>query len=373
MTNTGWKYAVWAVLAATIAALVLQARGEPEWAESGAVDGPTALGSMDVVFVIDTTGSMADEIAEVKNSVLRIAAQLEAEMAELEAAAAKSTATVPPTLRMGAVFYRDVGDGQDMIEAFPLTTNVPQIKAALGSARARGGGDYPEHVGAGLHVGLDMAWRVSPDVLKIMYLIGDAPSQTSYTDGLDVASAIARAQNAGIVVNAIGCSGLNAAGEAEFRGASDATNGVFDHLVYSRRIQTPDGQYQTIFQVGGKFYEAAPGHELDDSELERGIAALVDDEVVVLSAAAAEKYYGGASGGRAGMARRYPAGGAAPEAMYATTAHVYADDAADTSYATPEPERNHIGTQVASLAKQMLAKFVDGRRGLAHPDGEAHS
>jgi lysophospholipase L1-like esterase len=130
---------------------------------------PTAGGvqtsnDVDIVFVVDTTGSMGSVIGSVRNNLTAIVDNL-----------AASTSSY----RVGVVSYRDfrerTGSNTDYPARVdtPLTSDRAAITAAISSLTANGGGDFPESVLSGINAGLDLSWRAG--VTKVMVVIGDAP------------------------------------------------------------------------------------------------------------------------------------------------------------------------------------------------------
>src|SRR5687768_7263848 len=96
--------------------------------------GPVAL---DIVFLMDATGSMNDEIEQLKATVGTIASRIE-----------QLPGSSKP--RLGLVAYRDRGD-EYVTRSWDFTSDVQQFSANLANVRAADGGDYPEAVNAGLH------------------------------------------------------------------------------------------------------------------------------------------------------------------------------------------------------------------------------
>lgn len=119
---------------------------------------------VDIVFVVDTTGSMGGVIGSVRNNLTAIVDNL-----------AGSTRS----FRVGVVSYRDfvdrTGNSNDYPSRVdtPLTSDRDAIAAAISSLTASGGGDYRESVLSGMNTGLGLSWRAG--VTKVMVVIGDAP------------------------------------------------------------------------------------------------------------------------------------------------------------------------------------------------------
>jgi pimeloyl-ACP methyl ester carboxylesterase len=133
----------------------------------------------DVVFVIDTTGSMSSIIDNVKASVASMATNL---------AAASSS------FRVGLVEYKDDQDSPfQSHKVLDFTTDLNAFTAALGTLDADGGGDWPESVYSGLMTAFEMPFR--PGVKKSVIAIGDAPPKepepiTGFTANQVIAKAL---------------------------------------------------------------------------------------------------------------------------------------------------------------------------------------
>lgn len=119
---------------------------------------------VDIVFVVDTTGSMGSTIGSVRNNLTAIVDNL---------------ATSTRSFRVGVVSYRDFqertgwsGDYPSRVDT-PFTSDRDVIAAAIASLTANGGGDYAESVLSGMNTGLGLSWRAG--VTKVMVVIGDAP------------------------------------------------------------------------------------------------------------------------------------------------------------------------------------------------------
>jgi hypothetical protein len=114
---------------------------------------------LDVVFVVDATGSMGWAIDEVKARIADVVDWVR---------------DLVPIARFGIVAYRDAGDPEFEVRAQPLTYSVAKLTRFLGGLSAAGGGDLGEGVLAGLRTGIvDAGWR--PAGKRLMILVGDAP------------------------------------------------------------------------------------------------------------------------------------------------------------------------------------------------------
>lgn len=168
-------------------------------AQPARAEGPPRV---EVLFVLDSTGSMGSVIAEAKKKILEIGAAI----AEGEPR---------PDVRFGILTYRDRGD-EYVTKRWRLDPDWSKTQGALASIKADGGGDTPESVIQALHEGIrETSWSLTPDVMKIVYLIGDAPPKR-YDDDPDYRADLAWAVQNGIVIHAIGCPGLRGSDQAFF-------------------------------------------------------------------------------------------------------------------------------------------------------------
>ena len=194
---------------------------------------------LDVVFTIDATGSMGDEIDVVKHEIKSMMDKL-------------ASGQPAPMIRFGLVSYKDHGD-EYVTKAQPLTSDSSSIQAAVDELRAFGGGDTPEAVDEGLHVAIEeMNWSTDPKTHKMLFLIGDAgPHQQCVFDYRQEARL---ARERGIKINCWGCSGIEECGEPEFREIATLGGGQFNFLTYR--------QGRVLYQ-GGASYTVNPGSRAD--------------------------------------------------------------------------------------------------------------
>ncbi|MEZ4428802.1 MAG: VWA domain-containing protein [Nannocystaceae bacterium] len=177
--------------------------------------------ALDVLFLIDTTGSMSDEIAQIKSTLLNVTGRVRGLQQGI-------------SLRYGAVLFRDLGD-EYVTKAHPFTDDIQAFDQALQSIYAGGGGDYPESVNQGLDQAVTgMQW--GKGAAKVVFLIGDAPPHTDYQgDAPYIASAI-NAVARGIRIHAVAASGLEPKGSPSFRQVAQLTRGKFIFIEYGGDI-----------------------------------------------------------------------------------------------------------------------------------------
>ena len=203
---------------------------------------PATRPQVDVVFVLDTTGSMSGLIDGAKRKIWEMARY----MAQGQPA---------PDLRIGLVAYRDVGD-EYVTKFFDLTDDLYGVYQNLSSFSAGGGGDTPEHVGKALHDAVHRAsWSTQRNALKLIYLVGDAPPHTDYNDGINHRTVAQQARERGIRINTVRC-------------GNDETTRVAWMDIASRG----GGEFSSIEQSGGM----AETHTPFDGELARLNRALTE-------------------------------------------------------------------------------------------------
>jgi uncharacterized protein YegL len=150
----------------------------------------TDAAKIEVVFVLDTTGSMSGLIDAAKEKIWSIASSL----AQAESA---------PEIRMGLVAYRDRGDSY-ITRVTGLSSDLDSLYATLMDFDAAGGGDTPESVNKALHDALrKITWSQDHNTYQAIFLVGDAPPHSDYQDERQYPQIIAEAKARGIVVNAI--------------------------------------------------------------------------------------------------------------------------------------------------------------------------
>ncbi len=183
---------------------------------------------VEIVFALDTTSSMSGLIEGAKRKIWSIASFV-------------AQGQPSPDLRIGLVGYRDVGD-EYVTRLHDLDDDLDRVSARLHRFRAEGGGDTPEHVARALDEAVrKISWSRGDDVLRLIYLVGDAPPHVDYDDGYDFARAARAAAGAGIAVHTVRC------------GEDRDTESVFRRIASLGR-----GQFMTVQQDGGMREVATP-------------------------------------------------------------------------------------------------------------------
>ncbi|MCP5206530.1 MAG: VWA domain-containing protein [Hahellaceae bacterium] len=148
--------------------------------------------NIEVVFVLDTTGSMSGMIEAAKEKIWSIASTM-------------ATADPAPNIKIGLVAYRDRGDAYVTLTT-DLTDDLDSVYAKLMQLQAQGGGDTPESVNQALHEAVqDISWSSQQNSYQVIFLVGDAPPHMDYQNDVRYQDSIAQAKSKGILVNTIQC------------------------------------------------------------------------------------------------------------------------------------------------------------------------
>lgn len=138
------------------------------------IDAPSDK-ALDLVFIMDATGSMGSYIASATKNIETICDNI----------IRSEQLSSPGALRLGLLAYRDhpPQDHTYIVKNFGFTPEVSEMKANLKTLYASGGGDGPEAVTAALHSLLQMEWRQR--ATRMAVLIADAPPHGigEYGDG----------------------------------------------------------------------------------------------------------------------------------------------------------------------------------------------
>ena len=156
---------------------------------------------VDLAFILDTTGSMSEEIAAVKATIQKVATALAASNVRL---------------RVGLVEYKDRTDAF-VTRVYPMTSDAAKFSRTVAGISASGGGDTPESMNEGLHVGLNgLEWSGNA-VARMAFLIADAPPHLDYANDSDYATDMRDAAHKGIQVFTVAASGMDTLGQVVFR------------------------------------------------------------------------------------------------------------------------------------------------------------
>ena len=272
------SYAIPTTAAATIVAAALLTPWSGPRPKQVAVSQQLGNGqAVDIVFALDTTGSMAEEIDAAKRTIFAIANTIRATQKNAD-------------LRIGLVAYKDSdADSAYITRPFALTRDLDAVYAELAGYTAAGGDDFPELVTVAMTDAIEMQWR--PDATKLMFLVGDA--WPAVRPGVPTYDTVARrARERGIVINAI---------QSDDKAQTTQT--------FQQIAALGGGEFSMIPKDGGVQQIATP---YDDKLAE--LAATVDSTTVII----------GSDGARDAYRAKMAAAQAAPAPTKADRAGYYA-------------------------------------------------
>jgi Mg-chelatase subunit ChlD len=156
------------------------------------IDQKPARPNVEVVFCLDTTGSMGGLIEGAKQKIWTISNQI---------VAGKPT----PNLKVGLLAYRDRGDAY-ITKITDLTDDLDAIYSTIKTFKAEGGGDVPESVNQALNESVTrFKWSTDKETLRIIFLVGDAPPHMDYPDDVKYPETCKLAKERGIIINTVQC------------------------------------------------------------------------------------------------------------------------------------------------------------------------
>lgn len=174
---------------------------------------------IDVLFLLDATGSMGDEIDRLKTTIDGVAQRL---------------SSLPGTsdVRIAMTLYRDTEDAF-VTATYDFTNDIGKFRRALASVRADGGGDYPEALDEALADALAKpSWRPSGEAIQLVFLVADAPPQIGRQVATPYSASMKEAAARGIKVFPIASSETDDQAEYVFRQLAQFTGARFVFLSY---------------------------------------------------------------------------------------------------------------------------------------------
>lgn len=195
---------------------------------------------LDFMLVIDTTGSMGDELEYLKKELTDIIERVSKEGENL-------------SIRISVNFYRDEDD-EYIVKYFDFRDSVEECVKIISEQSADGGGDFPEAV----HTALDNAitghqWR--ENAIKLCYIVLDAPPHTEdERNGVtkSLVNSISAASEKGIRIIPIASSGIDTDTEYLLRSFAIMTGGTYTFLtddsgVGNSHLEPTVGDYEVEY------------------------------------------------------------------------------------------------------------------------------
>lgn len=190
---------------------------------------------LDLMFVIDTTGSMSDELSYLQTELSDVISQ------------SRQTLLGDVDIRLSVNFYRDFGDAY-VTRSFPFTEDISEAISQLQAQSADGGGDWEEAVDSALVNGIeDHQWSDSARS-RMLFLVLDAPPHDGEQVINTLQRSVASAAKKGIQIIPIAASGVDKDTEFLLRSMDIATNGTYvfltdDSGIGNEHLAPTVGQY----------------------------------------------------------------------------------------------------------------------------------
>jgi hypothetical protein len=306
---------------------------------------PKAPPRVELVFALDTTGSMSGLIDGAKRKIWSIAQFI-------------AQGQPKPDVRIGLVAYRDVGD-EYVTRFYDLSGDLDAVFENLSSFEAGGGGDTPEHVSKALFDAVTRtSWTADQGTLKQIYLVGDAPPHTDYHDGYDYLKIARRAHELGIHINTIRCGGDHDT-ELVWNQIAHASAGEYASIDQSGGVRVAATPYDSkMAELNARLVGTAVGYGRDAGELRRRAAMAA---AIPAPMAADRASFFGAKGGAIGDAHDdlvqakidglvEPA--KAPRAALPPEMQAMAPAEREAYVKSKAEERNRIQSEINNIAKQ---------------------
>jgi Mg-chelatase subunit ChlD len=194
---------------------------------------------LDLLFVLDTTGSMGEEIQRLKTTIELINLNL-------------SSLSTRPRVRFGMVLYKDRGD-EYVTEVVPFTEDLQDFQSSLDRVEASGGGDTPEDLQAALQEAMILSWNRGG--VRLAFIVTDAPPHLDYGQSYSYARAAAQAKEKGIKVFSVGTGGLDLLGEVVLRQIAQYTSAKYIFLTYGEAGESEGGAPGSVSHHTGANYQ----------------------------------------------------------------------------------------------------------------------
>jgi hypothetical protein len=166
--------------------------------------------TLDLALVVDTTGSMGDELEYLKSEMRWIAREINTRFPHVKQ-------------RYALIVYRDEGD-EYVTRTFQFTPSIDQLLASIQAQSASGGGDYPEAVHKAMAQATELEWSRGR-AARVLVHVADAPPHTP--DLERSLREVDRIRQAGVAFYPVACSGYDQACEFHMRVSALLTGGQF--------------------------------------------------------------------------------------------------------------------------------------------------
>ncbi|MDC0720937.1 vWA domain-containing protein [Nannocystis bainbridge] len=208
--------------------------GDPAIANLDAAEAPAKV--LDLLFMIDTTGSMGDELEYLQVELADVISEIRDNIGQSF------------KLRLSVNFYRD-HDDEYVVREFPFTEDIDAALADLAAQNYDGGGDFPEAVSEALDATIHNAQWSASAVSRLAFLVLDAPPHEGAQDLARIQESVVDAAAAGVRIIPVASSGIDKNTEFFLRFIDIATGGTYVFLtghsgIGGEHIEPTIGEYQ---------------------------------------------------------------------------------------------------------------------------------
>lgn len=170
---------------------------------------------VDLMYVVDTTGSMGDELEYLK--------------AEIQDVIERAEEQTGAQIRTSVNFYRDEDDAY-VVRYYDFREDAAEVAALVAEQTADGGGDQPEAVHTALRNALHEHDWSEDSTVKLMFLVLDAPPHEDEEVRKEILELTEDAAAMGVRIIPVAASGADDAAQQLFRGMAVMTGGTFIFL-----------------------------------------------------------------------------------------------------------------------------------------------
>lgn len=191
---------------------------------------------VDVLFIVDATGSMGDEMDFLKEDLMDVLLEIKAQREHLD-------------LRTAALFYRDEGDDY-VVKYDGFTPIIQNTVSYIKKQEANGGGDYPEAVHTALTQCVQLPWSQQA-YARLAFMFLDAPAHDGKEVQESLHAAVRSCATQGIKLIPVAASGVDKSTEFMLRYFAMTTCGTYvfltdDSGVGNSHMKPSVGDYQVM-------------------------------------------------------------------------------------------------------------------------------
>ena len=173
----------------------------------------TPQNKLELMFVVDTTGSMGDELEYLKSEIKDVVDRVKLANPQLD-------------ISIALLFYRDKGD-EYVTRYFDFTTEIEVQKQNISRQSANGGGDFEEAVHTALTEAAAKQWSSNSTARLILHILDAPPHLEDYQQ---YSTAVFNLASQGVRLIPVASSGIDKTTEYLLRNQAMLTGGTYVFL-----------------------------------------------------------------------------------------------------------------------------------------------